>query len=134
MTQNERIHIIDCLNELYPSGFVRKVRFDWSTNILTLRESVFIEEKCNDIFQALNYEYKKISREYLPCDCYIKELNLLFVIDDFYKFSSYRNKTLEFYDMVKTNFNVNEYKKLCTQYSENADNYQIVTFLYYHIV
>jgi hypothetical protein len=124
MTDIVKKKLIFWIREFYPEKFSDKVRFDWCTNNLSMLESVFIDEKCKDCWNILNWNYTKSQIEYLPCDCYIGELNCLLVVDDFFKFSSFRKMTLDLYENVDTNFDIEYHKILCYENYIQADKFQ----------
>lgn len=124
MTQEIREKYKTWIKEIYLGECTEKVRFDWCTNLLTIRFSAFVDEKCPGIFNQLSWDYSKAEKMYLPCDFYIKSINSLLVIDEQFKFSSYRLKTLNQYQEIDTYFDIEYHIGLCNENYMYADNYQ----------
>ncbi|HET8809647.1 MAG TPA: hypothetical protein VFM65_05220 [Flavobacteriaceae bacterium] len=81
------------------------------------------------IFTTLNGDFTKNQSKrsmLLNCDAYFGgEYNFIFEFDEFQHFNSSRQKTFEHYpENIKLNFDVNEWKKLCTNHKEKADKYR----------
>jgi hypothetical protein len=73
-----------------------------------------------------HWDYPNAGIEFLPANAFLGgKMNCLLVIDEVFKFSSYRLKTLELYENVATSFSIAEYKQLCMEYMHIADNYEI---------
>jgi hypothetical protein len=112
------------IKELYSDNYTENVRFSWCTNLLDIRFSTFLDDKCPDISKLLQWNYSKVMEMYLPCDFYLKKMNSLLVIDESFKFSSYRLKTLNQYKSVDTYFDVQYHIELCNKNHIDADDYQ----------
>lgn len=123
--------VLDLLKDLYPDTFKQKVEFSWCLNELSLKLYAYESYSFNmhlseEQAKLLDWTYNKSSKQSLPFDGYLSNpFNCLVVIDEFYKFSSYRLKSMELYPPnLKVFFNLQEYKQLCIKHMEEADEYQ----------
>jgi hypothetical protein len=125
MIKNKKSNVLVWMGELYPQVITEKVRFPWCTNRLTNRLTSFKNSRISQIAKLLNWDYPKSVTEYLPCDAYMGgEFKCLLIIDEYYKFSTLRLKTLDFYNDIEVNFSIERYKSLCLQHCGEADLYQ----------
>jgi hypothetical protein len=119
-----KIFILDLLSKIYTTKSAKEINFEWCTNLLSIRFSSFLDEKCPEVLDILYWDYSKIIKEYLHFDAYIKNLNCILIIDDKHKFTSYRLATLKKYQKVNVAFDIEEYESLCNKFHLESDNYQ----------
>jgi hypothetical protein len=104
-------------------------RFDWFINKHTKEAFGKHFSAIEKIFDSLkgdsNANQKKRSVS-LDCDAYFGGLhNFIFEFDEFQHFSSSRLTTIEHYPKeLKLNFDLSEWKTLCQNYKDKADDYR----------
>ena len=104
-------------------------KFDWFVN-KHLKEHFGRHFPAIDkIFKALNGDINANQSKRttsLDCDAYFGgKYNLIFEFDEYQHFSSARLKTFDYYPSdLKTNYSIIDWKNLCIQNKNRADNYR----------
>jgi hypothetical protein len=104
-------------------------KFDWFINKHSKENFGKHFSNIDMIFKSLNGDINENQTKRsvsLDCDAYFGgQYNFIFEFDEFQHFSSSRLKTFENYPTeLKLNFDLGNWKKLCLNHKEKADNYR----------
>lgn len=116
------------ISEHYRDVIDTQTQFGWCNNRLSIRLSTYLDHFIDQHINILQWNYAKSSSERLNYDFYIgQEINSLVIIDDFYKFSSWRLKSLELYDNhLPIRYDLKSYMEQCKIHLPQADKYQFL--------